>query len=49
MATLGLSGFAWSDYEVEVHAPLEALVYHLTEFPTREPRSMRSHEPSGDA
>jgi hypothetical protein len=33
MAWLGLSGFAWSDYEVEARPPLEALVHgHLTEF-----------------
>lgn len=33
MAWLGLAGFAWTDYEVEARAPLEALVHgHLTEF-----------------
>ncbi|HEY3758441.1 MAG TPA: glycosyltransferase 87 family protein [Solirubrobacteraceae bacterium] len=33
MAWLGLTGFAWSDYEVEARGPLEALVHgHLTEF-----------------
>jgi hypothetical protein len=33
MAWLGLSGFAWSDYELEARAPLEALVHgHLTQF-----------------
>jgi hypothetical protein len=33
MAWLGLSGFAWSDYELEARAPLAALVHgHFTEF-----------------
>jgi hypothetical protein len=33
MAWLGLSGWAWSDYEVEARPPLEALVHgHLTAF-----------------
>jgi hypothetical protein len=33
MAWLGLTGFAWSDYEVEARAPLEALVHgHLMAF-----------------
>jgi hypothetical protein len=33
MAWLGLTGFAWSDYEVEARAPLEALVHgQLTTF-----------------
>lgn len=33
LAWLGLTGFAWSDYEVEARPALEALVHgHLTEF-----------------
>jgi hypothetical protein len=33
MAWLGLTGFAWSDYEVEARAPLDALVHgHITDF-----------------
>jgi hypothetical protein len=33
MAWLGLYGFAWTDYEVEARAPLEALLHgHLAEF-----------------